>query len=558
MSQEPPDRPTNAQPDIPHEPPVQPPGAPGGPPLQVPRRPTGSGLLSNWKANQNQQQQQGQQPNSGPHGAAPYGQSFNPQQVPPVQNMPPLQQPQPPQRQELNAQNVPPFNPQQPINGVGGGQGNNGGKKQSSKKKRRFPIWARVVVSILAVLLILVGSGVYYYEANFAGVVAHDTGQVAPRQKNDVNPNQNQNTGSGVLSGGRVNILLLGSDDDYKSVVINKGVLAQTDIIVSVVPATHSVTMFSLPRDTWLNVPGFGMNKLDQAYLLGGGGASGASLVMATIHQDFGVYIDQYAWVGLSGFTKVIDTVGGIDINVLHPITDDAYPDDAGKGATDPYAVKRLYIPAGPQHLNGLTALEYVRSRHADLVGDIGRSVRQQQILNQLKYKLDNPGIIGQLSTLASDLNGSVKTSMSLQQVLDLVNFARSIDQSKIQKITLGAPYSSDQKINTSAGVQDVIELNCSLVQPLIAQTFGVGANAKCNLQASSSNSPPVAYVNQPPLAANTTVQASASSSWQVLSNVAQSSSMNYAGNLSDFLGIHSLLDLMFLAVFEAPAALLV
>jgi LCP family protein required for cell wall assembly len=557
MSQEPPDRPTNAQPNIPHEPPVQPPEAP---PLQVPRRPTGSGLLSNWKANQNQPQQPGQQQYPGPQGAAPNGQTFDPQQGPPVQNMPPLQQPQPAQRQEFNAQPVPPVNPQQPINGVSGGQsgqGNNGGKKPSRKKKRRFPIWARVVVGILAVLLILIGSGVYYYEANFAGVVAHDTGQVAPRQKNDVNPNQNQNPG-GVLSGGRVNILLLGSDDDYKSVVINKGVLAQTDIIVSVVPATHSVTMFSLPRDTWLNVPGFGMNKLDQAYLLGGGGASGASLVMATIHQDFGVYIDQYAWVGLSGFTKVIDTVGGIDINVLHPITDDAYPDDVGKGATDPYAVKRLYIPAGPQHLNGLTALEYVRSRHADLVGDIGRSVRQQQILNQLKYKLDNPGIIGQLPTLASDLNGSVKTSMSLQQVLDLMNFARSIDQSKIQKITLGAPYSSDQKINTSAGIQDVIELNCPLVQPLIAQTFGVGNNAKCNLQASSSNSPPVAYVTQSSPAANTTAQASSSSPWQVLSNIAQSSSMSFGGNWSNFLGIHGLLDLMFLATFEEPAALLI
>ncbi|MHB8600738.1 MAG: LCP family protein [Ktedonobacteraceae bacterium] len=544
MSQEPPDRPTNAQPNIPH-------GPPGGPPLQVPRRPTGSGLLSNWKASQNQQQQQ----ISGPNGAAPYGQ--------PAQNMPPLQQPQLPQRQEFNAQHAPPFDPQQqPIPGVGGGQGgqgNNGGKKNSRRKKRRFPIWARVVVAVLAVLIVVASSGFIYYQINFAGAIAHDTGQVAPRLKEDVNPNHNQGASSNVLSGGRVNILLLGSDDDYKSVVINKGILAQTDIIVSIDPATHSVSMFSLPRDTWLNVPGFGMNKLDQAFLLGGGGASGAALSMATIHQDFGVYIDHYAWVGLSGFTKVIDTVGGIDINVLHPITDDAYPDDAGKGATDPYAVKRLYIPAGPQHLNGLTALEYVRSRHADLVGDIGRSVRQQQILNQLKYKLDNPGIIGQLPTLASDLNGSIKTDMSLQQVFDLVNFARSVDQSKIQKITLGAPYSSDQKINTSAGIQDVIELNCSLVQPLITQTFGVGNNAKCNLQANSnSSSLSGTNVTQALPVANTTAQAPSSSSWQVVSNIAQSSSMSFSGNWSDFLGIHSLLDLMFLAVFEAPAALLV
>jgi len=439
-----------------------------------------------------------------------------------------------------------------------GGSGGNNGKKSSRKKKRRFPIWARVVVGILTLLIILIGSGVYYYETNFAGAINNDIGQTAPRLKQDVNPNQNQDPSSSILSGNRVNILLLGSDDDYKSRVIYGGILAQTDIIVSIDPQSHSVTMFSLPRDTWLNVPGFGMHKLDQAFLLGGGGASGAALSMATIHQDFGVYIDHYAWVGLSGFTKVIDTVGGIDINVIHPITDDAYPDDTGKGATDPYAVKRLYIPPGPQHLNGLTALEYVRSRHADLVGDIGRSVRQQQILNQLKYKLDNPGIIGQLPTLASDLNGSIKTDMSLQQVFDLVNFARSVDQSKIQKITLGAPYSSDQQINTSSGIQDVIQLNCSLVQPLIAQTFGIGNNARCDLQADNNHSSSVAYATQPAPVANTTAQAALGGLWQAFSNMTQSSSMSLGGNWSDFLGIHELLDLMFLATFEEPAALLV
>ena len=438
-----------------------------------------------------------------------------------------------------------------------GGNGPNGGKgsnKQSRKKKRRFPIWARVAVSILAVLLILIGSGIYYYEANFAGVIANSTGQVAPRSKNDVNPNANQNPGSSILSGNRVNILLLGSDDDYKSRVLYGGILAQTDIIVSIDPGTHSVTMFSLPRDTWLNVPGFGMHKLDQAFLLAGGGANGASLAMATIHQDFGVYIDHYAWVGLSGFTKVIDTVGGIDINVIHPITDDAYPDDTGKGATDPFALKRLFIAPGPQHLNGLTALEYVRSRHADLVGDIGRSVRQQQILNQLKYKLDSPGIVGQLPTLANDLNGSIKTDMSLQQVFDLVNFARTVDQSKIQKITLGAPYSS----NATVDGQDVIELNCSLVQPLIAQTFKIGNNALCNLQANSSSSSAVASVTQSSPTANTQVQASSSGPWQVVSNMTQTSSMVFSGGWNDLMGLHGLLDLMFLATFESSAALLV
>src|SRR5205823_12807258 len=137
---------------------------------------------------------------------------------------------------------------------------------------------------------------------------------------------------------------------------------------------------------------------------------------------------------------KVINTAGGVDIDVLHPITDDLYPDDTGN-SQNAYAYKRLYL-AGPQHLDGPTALEYVRSRHADLVGDFGRSTRQQQVLNQLKTKLNNSGIIGKLPELANDLKGSVITDLNLPDVVTLMNFARSLDPNKIKRVTLGPPYS--------------------------------------------------------------------------------------------------------------------
>src|SRR5207248_11213778 len=121
------------------------------------------------------------------------------------------------------------------------------------------------------------------------------------------------------------------------------------------------------------------------------------------MHPDFDIYVDYSAWVVVDVFFKIIDTAGGVDIDVLHPITDDLYPDDAGN-SKNAYAYKRVYLAPGPQHLDGPTALEYVRSRHADLVGDFGRSARQQQVLNQLKTKLNNPDIIGKLSELAQDL----------------------------------------------------------------------------------------------------------------------------------------------------------
>jgi LCP family protein required for cell wall assembly len=444
----------------------------------------------------------------------------------------------------------PPF-----VQGYGQSQGP---KNKPRKKKRRFPIWARIVTSILLVILVLIGSAAYYYYANFAAPVSGITGQPITRVKGDDNPNQGRDSAinGNILSGGRFNILLLGSDDDYKSVHIYGGILAQTDIVVSIDPATKSVAMLSIPRDSWVNVPGYGMHKLDQAYLLGGGGANGAALSMATIHQDFGIYISHYAWVGLSGFTKVINTVNGVDVDVLHPITDDSYPDDSTLGALDPYAYKRLYIAPGPQHLTGLQALEYVRSRHADLVGDFGRSVRQQQILDQLKYKLNNPNIFGELPALAQDLNGSVKTDMQLGDVFNLMSFARTIDQSKIQRVTLGPPYSGDAQLPTSAGVQDVVILKCALVQPLIAKMFALGNSATCE-QSNASNTSTSASTIQPSPISNSTIEATPkNNSWQQISQMSRISAMSLDGNGQDFMGIRSLLDLLFTVVFESPAAL--
>src|SRR5438067_12866892 len=114
------------------------------------------------------------------------------------------------------------------------------------------------------------------------------------------------------------------------------------------------------------------MHKIDQAFFLGATQNNsfdeGVRASRLTVEQDYGITIDRYAWVGLSGFAKVIDTLGGVDVDVTHPIVDDIYPDDTGVHTNDLYAVKRLYIAAGLQHMNGLQALEYVRSRHADLI----------------------------------------------------------------------------------------------------------------------------------------------------------------------------------------------
>ncbi len=484
--------------------------------------------------------------------------------------------------------NRPPFGPGPSVGNRPGGTGGPGSRKPDGppgappggkgKKKRRVPIWARVVIGILTVLLLLGGTAFAYYQVNYAGVVSNIVGQTVARTKQD-GADPNANLTNGILTGPRVNILLLGSDTDQK--FQNGQYIAQTDIVVTIDPASKTVGMLSIPRDFYINVPGYGLHKLDEAYGLGG-----VALSRRTIEQDFGISINYYAWVGLDGFIKVIDTVGGVDVDVMHPIVDDNYPNDTGANANDPYALKRLYLPPGPQHLDGPTALNYVRSRHADLVGDFGRSARQQQVLSALKTKLSNPSIFGQLTQIASDLNGFVKTDMQLPDVLKLMNFARSINANQINKLTLGPPYS--HSVNLSDGTSVVIP-ECAKVIPAISQFLQLGNQAACNI--GYTGDPPTLATstptvpNQPlttpgvngqpappatPGASNQPTPMSTSgvsnqpappaipgdgNDFQGWGNMAANATSSLSNGFSDLFGMRSLLDLLFLGVFESPAA---
>ena len=400
------------------------------------------------------------------------------------------------------------------------------GKAPAAKEgtmRRKVPLWVPIVIGLLCVLLLLLGSGLWYHQTN-------------------------------ILSGPRINILLLGSDTDEK---FAGRPLAQTDIVLTIDPATRTVGMLSIPRDFFLNVPGYGMHKLDEAYGLGG-----VALSRLTIEDDFGIPLNYYAWVGLDGFINVVNTLGGVDVNVTHPIVDDSYPDDIH--SMNPYALERLYLPAGPQHLSGEEALEYVRSRHADLVGDFGRSARQQQVLTALKSKLDTPAIFEKLSPIANALNGSVKTDMQLTDIRLLMVFANGVNTNAIQKLVLSPPYSHLGTAPADAGVdanQSVVLPQCSAIVPALQKLFQL-RSAICHIEggpgvasSAASRQPVVAstsLANQP----SSLADAAASGALPCLGRVAGNAVTGLLEGPSDLFGMRSLLALMLLVVFESPDVL--
>jgi len=359
-------------------------------------------------------------------------------------------------------------------------------------QRRRLPRATIILLVVLASLALLsvgiAGTGYYYYVTRIQRPLKQFIRPVS-RGLDEVKATVVQAPTYDMIRGQSWNILLLGSDNDNKYTFPQ--ILTQVMMIVHVDTINNTVTMVSIPRDSWVPVANInGMHKIDQAFLLGAQNSNdfedGVRTARETIEQDYGISIDRYAWVGLDGFSKVIDTLGGVDIDVLHPMVDDDYPDDVGKGSDpkNPQAYTRLLIAPGPQHLNGQEALNYVRTRHSDLVGDLGRTQRQQQVLAALKLKLNITSVISNLSQLFSDLNGSVYTDLTADEMLAFANFSRMVPSQNITHLTLGTgqgltDYGDPTTINdpTLGMDQDVIIPHCATIQPVINRIFQLGTD---------------------------------------------------------------------------------
>ncbi len=256
---------------------------------------------------------------------------------------------------------------------------------------------------------------------------------------------------------GAFTVLLLGSDDDSK--FTGDRVLTQSIILVRVVPSTRQVTMLSIPRDLWIPLSTGGSGKADWAYSYGGPGAA-----VATVERDFGVHIDDYIWIGLLGLVKLIDAVGGVDVVTSAPVMDDYYPADIYGGW--PYDYERVAVLGGPQHLDGVHAMQYVRSRHGDLQSDLGRSQRQQQVLIALRAKAKQLSP-EDLPVISRALGGELKTSIGIGRVAQMLPLAASFDNpDSINQVVLDSPY-------TRSGAPDgSLVPEWGLILPLVHQYF--------------------------------------------------------------------------------------
>ena len=152
------------------------------------------------------------------------------------------------------------------------------------------------------------------------------------------------------------------------------GLRTDSIILVHVPSGAGKPALISLPRDSYVPIPGHGHNKINAAYAMGG-----PKLLVETIEQVTGVRIDGYVEIGFAGFASVVDSLSGVDICVQRNMKD---------------AYAGINLKAGCQTLDGRNALGYVRARYSDPLGDIGRVARQRQFLSAIMHKAVSPSTV--------------------------------------------------------------------------------------------------------------------------------------------------------------------
>jgi LCP family protein required for cell wall assembly len=254
-------------------------------------------------------------------------------------------------------------------------------------------------------------------------------------------------------------VLLLGSDNDSKFVPDQFN--TQSMILLRVDPTTKQATMLSIPRDLWVEIPHHGMGKISWAYRF-----DGSQAAVAAVESNFKVRIDDYVWIGLEGLVKLIDRLGGVNVQVTNPVMDDYYPADLNN-PDNPYGYYRLAVLPGATHMDGAHALEYVRSRHGDVRGDFARSERQQQLLLAIKAQASHLNA-ADLPALADAFDGEVKTSMGLDRMRALLSIANEFSGPNVHRVVLAPPYTSEGFV----GDQSVVLADWSRILPLVHQSF--------------------------------------------------------------------------------------
>ena len=227
---------------------------------------------------------------------------------------------------------------------------------------------------------------------------------------------------------------------------------SDTLMVATIDPVKNEASLLSIPRDTRVAIPRNGYDKINAAYAYGG-----EQLTQRTVEDFLGIRIDHYVIVNIHAFQKIVDAIGGIDIDVEKRMYyEDPWDDDGGL---------IIDLRPGMQHMDGKTAVTYVRYR--DEEGDIGRVRRQQKFMRACVDAVTTPAILPRLPGIISSVIDSVKTDLSVRQMLEFIGTLKESQAKGLRTdMVPGRPLYIDE---VSYWIPDLAQLRRSM-----ASTLGV------------------------------------------------------------------------------------
>ncbi|PID52407.1 MAG: hypothetical protein CR972_01835 [Candidatus Moraniibacteriota bacterium] len=228
---------------------------------------------------------------------------------------------------------------------------------------------------------------------------------------------------------GRINILLLGRANSHKS---GKD-LTDTIIVASINTKDYTVGLFSIPRDLLVTNGNYYV-KINSRYQTGLRQKRGAQYIIDTIEDITAQKIHYYIVMDFEGFINVIDTLGGINVDVPHHIIDTKYP---GPG----YSYETFEVYPGLQKFDGTTALKYARTRH-DVEGDFGRAKRQQQVMQAARNKAFSLGTIInplKIAEIFTTLGNHIHTDITPNEIEPFITLMKKVDTHNINNVVVDA-----------------------------------------------------------------------------------------------------------------------
>lgn len=299
--------------------------------------------------------------------------------------------------------------------------------RKEGKKKRRIWPWILLLVCVLA--------------AAAAGWIFASSSLLDKPKPNKVEQQKEKL----LTAHDKATIMIMGVDERVDDVG-----RSDTLMLATIDPDRNKAALLSIPRDTRVRISGYGYDKINAAFAYGG-----ERLTQSTVENFLGVDIDHYVIINTRAFVKIIDAIGGIDINVEKRMYyEDPWDDDGG-------LIIDLY--PGLQHMDGKTAVTYVRYR--DEEGDIGRIKRQQKFMQACMDKITSPAILISLPSVIKEVIGSVRTDLSIRQLLEFAGTLKEAQANGLQtEMVPGRPLYIDE---VSYWIPDVGEIRSSLARML-------------------------------------------------------------------------------------------